>query len=121
LRASADRLAAGTGVLASQGSEPDADELAEEAAAAAGLNSDAARLESSAGVDSDAARLESSAGLPSEGVDAGVFRLISAACVQAGPCHIATSRNASGCHLTLVPSVRCLYVGMKGAWDVLPV
>ena len=52
-------MAASTGVFASQGSQPDGDELADDAAAAA--------LES----DSDVVRLGSSAGLPSESIDIG--------------------------------------------------
>ncbi len=59
-----DAPAASTGVFASQGSEPEADELAAEDSAVA-----AAVLESG----SDALRLGSSAGLPSESIDIGAF------------------------------------------------
>ena len=57
--------AASTGVFASQGSEPEADELAAEDSAAAA----AAALGSGSG----ALRLGSSAGLPSESIDIGAF------------------------------------------------
>ena len=62
-----DAPAASTGVFASQGSEPEAEDLAALDAAAASAG--AAALESG----SEALRLGSSAGLPSESIDLGVL------------------------------------------------